>query len=314
MKSGAGGKQAPAEGEEASIHAPYPCSSGAAVADRLSPGAGGRGSCHRRRDSNIARRRTTASARAGKPVDILLLHYTGMPSAERALNWLCDPEFGASRRTTSSSRTGASRSSSTEDRRAWHAGKSFWAGETDINSRSIGIEIANPGHEFGYVPFPDAQIAAVIALCRDILRRHPIPPERVLAHSDVAPLRKEDPGELFPWQTLHEAGIGHWVPPVADRSTGHVLQRGDSGAAVAALRDRFARYGYGLEPGAEFDAETEAVVRAFQRHFRTGAGRRRRRSVHHRHAGPADRRRYASADRSRRASASARVPARSARR
>src|SRR5690606_12608308 len=102
-----------------------------------------------------------------------------------------------------------------EERRAWHAGKSFWRGETDINSRSIGIEIANPGHEFGYRPFPDVQIEAVIRLCHGILSRHPIPPRNVLAHSDIAPDRKEDPGELFPWSQLAAEGIGLWVPQVA---------------------------------------------------------------------------------------------------
>ena len=117
------------------------------------------------------------------------------------------------RATTSSSRTGGSVQLVDEGRRAWHAGKSWWAGETDINSRSVGIEIVNPGHEFGYRPFPEVQIEAVIALCREIIARHPIPPERVLAHSDVAPTRKEDPGELFPWRQLRAAGVGHWVSP-----------------------------------------------------------------------------------------------------
>ena len=154
-----------------------------------------------------------------------------------------------------------------EGRRAWHAGKSWWAGETDINTRSVGIEIVNPGHEFGYRPFPDVQIEAVIALCRDIIARHPIPPERVLAHSDVAPLRKEDPGELFPWQQLHDAGVGHWAPsvPIVD---GPALRPGDSGEAVSDLQARFRRYGYGIGDEGTFGGETAAVVRAFQRHFR----------------------------------------------
>ena len=142
---------------------------------------------------------------AGKPVDILLLHYTGMRSAEGALKWLTDPASKVSSHYFVDE-DGRAVALVDEDRRAWHAGKSFWAGETDINSRSIGIEIANPGHEFGYRPFPEAQIEAVIALCRDILARHPIPPERVLAHSDVAPARKQDPGEFFPWARLAAAG------------------------------------------------------------------------------------------------------------
>jgi N-acetylmuramoyl-L-alanine amidase len=154
-----------------------------------------------------------------------------------------------------------------EDRRAWHAGKSAWAVETDINSRSIGIEIANPGHEFGYRLFPDAQIDAVIALCRDILARHAIPARRVLAHSDVAPDRKQDPGELFPWKQLAGEGIGVWVEP-EPLYDGPELRHGDAGAKVARLRADLAAYGYGIEPGAEYDEACVAVVRAFQRHFR----------------------------------------------
>ena len=203
---------------------------------------------------------------AGKPVDILLLHYTGMPTAERALQWLCDPESSVSAHYFVFEDGRLVRLVNEEDR-AWHAGKSFWAGETDINSRSIGIEIANPGHEFGYRAFPDRQIEALIRLCRDILSRHPIPPERVLAHSDVAPLRKEDPGELFPWDRLNAAGIGLYAPaaPIVD---GPVVKLGDRGGGVANLKQRFRDYGYGLAAEPEFDAETEAVVRAFQRHFR----------------------------------------------
>jgi N-acetylmuramoyl-L-alanine amidase len=131
----------------------------------------------------------------------------------------------------------------------------------------VGIEIVNPGHNFGYRAFPEAQIEAVIALCRDILGRHPIPPQRVLAHSDTAPLRKEDPGELFPWDRLYAAGIGHWVEPVAIVE-GPSFRFGDAGDAVAALQARFRAYGYGLGEAGGFGEETAAVVRAFQRHFR----------------------------------------------
>ncbi len=133
----------------------------------------------------------------GKPTDILLLHYTGMALPERALEWLCDPASQVSSHYLVFE-DGRVVQLVDEARRAWHAGRSSWAGERDINSRSVGIEIVNPGHQFGYRPFPEPQIDALIALCRAILSRHPIPPERVLAHSDVAPDRKEDPGELFP--------------------------------------------------------------------------------------------------------------------
>jgi N-acetylmuramoyl-L-alanine amidase len=203
---------------------------------------------------------------AGKPIDILLLHYTGMPSAEGALAWLCDPRSEVSSHYFVFEDGRVVRMVA-EEGRAWHAGKSFWAGETDINSRSIGIEIANPGHAFGYRPFPPAQIGALIGLCRGILARHRIPPERVLAHSDVAPLRKDDPGELFPWGELHAAGIGRWVPP-EPIAEGQRLRLGDTGGAVADLKRRFRRYGYSLGAESQFDDETAAVVRAFQRHFR----------------------------------------------
>jgi N-acetylmuramoyl-L-alanine amidase len=200
------------------------------------------------------------------PTDILLLHYTGMDSEERALKWLRDPESSVSAHYFVFE-DGRIAQLVDEADRAWHAGRSHWAGETDINSRSIGIEIANPGHEYGYRAFPEAQIAAAIALCRDILARNPIPPGRVLAHSDVAPLRKEDPGELFPWERLAAAGIGIFVPP-APITGGAGLKAGDSGMAVADLKDRFRKVGYGLGPESEFDAPTEAVVRAFQRRYR----------------------------------------------
>jgi len=204
--------------------------------------------------------------RDGAPVDILLLHYTGMQSEEGALNWLCDPRSHVSSHYLVFEDGQVFRLVD-EARRAHHAGVSSWCGETDINSRSIGIEIANPGHEFGYSPFPDMQIDALIALCRDILSRHPIPPARVLAHSDIAPMRKQDPGELFPWQRLHAEGIGHSVPPEPLRD-GPTWAIGARGPDVARLRNRFRQYGYGLADNDEFDAEMVAVVTAFQRHFR----------------------------------------------
>jgi N-acetylmuramoyl-L-alanine amidase len=204
--------------------------------------------------------------RGGKPIDILLLHYTGMPSGDGALKWLTDPQSRVSSHYFVGEDGRVVRMVD-EGRRAWHAGKSLWAGETDINARSIGIEIANPGHEYGYRPFPDAQIDALVVLCQDILTRHRIPPERVLAHSDVAPARKADPGELFPWARLAASGVGLWVSPepIVD---GEALRRGDIGVAVANLKRGLRKFGYGIDEGPEFDAFTEAVVIAFQRHFR----------------------------------------------
>ncbi len=203
----------------------------------------------------------------GKPVDILLLHYTGMPSAASALRWLCDPAAQVSCHYFVDE-DGTVLQLVDEDRRAWHAGASCWQGETDINSRSIGIEIVNPGHQFGYRDFPDAQVAAVIGLCANILSRHAIPAERVLAHSDVAPERKCDPGERFPWQRLADAGIGLWA--LAEPAEGEALATGAYGRPVRALQRRLAAYGYRIAETGVFDWETEAVVTAFQRHFRPG--------------------------------------------
>ena len=198
--------------------------------------------------------------------DILLLHYTGMPTAEGALQWLCNPESRVSSHYFVDE-DGRITQLVPESVRGHHAGVASWEGTTDINSRSIGIEIVNPGHEHGYRDFPDEQIEAVIHLCFDVVARHRIRPTRVLAHSDVAPTRKQDPGEKFPWEPLHEAGVGHWVAPVAI-TEGALLQPGDSGPAVTAMQAALKEYGYGIPTSGEFDELTMAVVTAFQRHFR----------------------------------------------
>jgi N-acetylmuramoyl-L-alanine amidase len=196
---------------------------------------------------------------AGAPVDILILHYTGMRTAEEALDRLCDPVAKVSAHYTID-RDGCTYRHVDEDRRARHAGVSWWAGERDVNGRSIGIELVNPGHEFGYVPFPAAQIDALMELARSILARHPIPATRVLGHSDVAPARKMDPGELFPWRQLADAGIGIF----------HT--RSDDGPRPAAVVDEEAftgmlrRFGYGVPP--DVDIPLATVTTAFQRHFR----------------------------------------------
>lgn len=202
----------------------------------------------------------------GGPVDILLMHYTQMESGEAALKWLCDPRSNVSSHYLVFEDGRVVRLVD-EARRAYHAGVSVWAGETDINSRSIGIEIVNPGHEGGYRPFPTVQIDALIALSHAILLRHPIPPERVLGHSDVAPLRKMDPGELFPWRRLHEEGVGYYLTP-APPGNGVGPRAGDRGVEIVRLKDKFRQYGYGLAESDEFDREMQAVVSAFQRHFR----------------------------------------------
>jgi N-acetylmuramoyl-L-alanine amidase len=205
--------------------------------------------------------------RGVKRPNMLVLHYTGMASAARAIRWLAVPESRVSCHYVIDE-AGRVTQMVPERLRAWHAGVSCWQGETDLNSASVGIEIQNPGHEDGYHDFPAAQIAAVIAVSQDIVERHDIPAPRVLAHSDIAPMRKIDPGEKFPWQLLADAGLGAWVPasPIAPTTAG--LAPGDHGASVAAAQAMFADYGYYLPTTATYDTLTEHVVRAFQRHFR----------------------------------------------
>lgn len=204
--------------------------------------------------------------RDGMRADMILLHYTGMTTGAAAESRLCDATSEVSSHYLVHE-DGRIVQMVRERDRAWHAGRSFWGGATDINSCSIGIEIVNPGHELGYVPFPAAQIDAVIALCRGIIDRHPIPPERVLGHSDVAPGRKIDPGELFPWERLFQAGIGHFVAPVP-LEAGPLLVPCACGRQVEKLQSMLAVYGYGIEVNGRYDAATAAVVREFQRHFR----------------------------------------------
>ncbi len=207
------------------------------------------------------------SRRKGRSApDMLILHYTGMKSAETAATCLCDPATEVSSHYLIFE-DGRILQMVPEARRAWHAGVSSWEGMTDINSRSIGIEIANPGHEYGYRNFPKRQIEATIALCKDIITRHKIRSDRVLAHSDIAPARKNDPGEKFPWGKLHVAGVGHWVRP-APISRGEALKRGARGKKVYALQKQLKRYGYGIKITGDYGRATKEVVIAFQRHFR----------------------------------------------
>ncbi len=205
-------------------------------------------------------------ARTAPRPDMIILHYTGMPAAAEALDRLCAAESKVSCHYFVGE-GGEIAQLVPEHRRAWHAGLSSWEGVSDINARSIGIEIVNPGHDFGYPDFPRAQIEAVIGLCREIIARYRIRPQRVLAHSDVAPTRKKDPGEKFPWSRLAAEGVGLWVEP-APLAPGPLLTAGDCGEAVSALQINLTRYGYGLSVSGRYDAATQATVTAFQRHFR----------------------------------------------
>jgi N-acetylmuramoyl-L-alanine amidase len=199
-------------------------------------------------------------------IDILVLHYTGMATAEAAIRLLCDPASKVSAHYVVDEAGHVARLVA-EEKRAWHAGVSSWAGERDLNSRSIGVEIANGGHDGGCPPYPEAQMKVVEALCLEIMSRHPIMPRSVVAHSDIAPERKLDPGEWFDWARLARAGVGIWVEP-SPIVPGALLKRGDSGDAVSDMQFRLANWGYGVEVSGQYSAATEAVVRAFQRHFR----------------------------------------------
>jgi N-acetylmuramoyl-L-alanine amidase len=198
------------------------------------------------------------------PPDMIVLHYTGMKTGAEALARMTDPEAKVSAHYMIEE-DGRVYSLVSEERRAWHAGVSFWKGATDINAASIGIELVNPGHEFGYRAFPDAQIEALIELMDDIRSRWTVPESRILGHSDVAPARKTDPGELFPWKRLAEAGHGVWVEP--NGAPGAPLAEGDEGAGVFAMQAGLTRIGYDCAPSGKFDEATTIVVRAFQRHW-----------------------------------------------
>lgn len=198
--------------------------------------------------------------------DMIVLHYTGMPDVEGAIARLCTAGTDVSAHYIVLE-DGRVVQSVPEAKRAWHAGVGVWAGEEDINSCSIGIEIINRGHDWGYPDFPGRQIAAVIALCRGIMLRHDLPAHRVLGHSDVAPSRKKDPGEKFPWHSLANSGVGHWVRP-ARVVRGDLMKLGAAGDDVAALQTALGRYGYGIAASGKYDPATVDVVTAFQRHFR----------------------------------------------
>ena len=204
--------------------------------------------------------------RDGASVRLLVLHYTGMEDGQSAEDWLCNPASEVSSHYVVHE-DGRIVQLVAERDRAWHAGKSCWSGIADINSHSVGIEIVNGGHPAGLPAFPDAQIGAVIELSKGIIARHGIAPRHVLAHSDVAPGRKIDPGERFPWHVLHGAGIGIWIEPIPIGG-GRFLSPGDEGMPVEALQGMLALYGYDVPVSGVYCQRTKTVVEAFQRHFR----------------------------------------------
>lgn len=209
------------------------------------------------------------SSRDGAAVDMLVLHYTGTQTAGEALDILS----GKAGKEVSSHYTvdedGTVYSHVPESEKAWHAGISHWRGVYNVNASSVGIEIINPGHEFGYRAFPKAQMLAVAELSKAIIARHGIAARNVVGHSDVAPSRKEDPGELFDWPWLATQGVGLW-PQFGKRSISNInlLLEGDADDRVLSMQKRLAEYGYGVPQSGLFCPTTKDVVVAFQRHWR----------------------------------------------
>jgi N-acetylmuramoyl-L-alanine amidase len=185
------------------------------------------------------------------PISMVVLHYTGMKTAREALERMCDPAAEVSAHYMIDE-DGMVTSLVPEEKRAWHAGRSYWRGMTDVNSASVGIELVNPGHEFGYRPFPEAQMDALLPLLADIMDRHDIPRANVVGHSDVAPARKQDPGEYFDWARLAQLGLALETPAAKMN-----LFYDNPGGFYLALE----RFGYDISDG-------RAAVRAFQRRWR----------------------------------------------
>lgn len=224
-----------------------------------------------RRVDELAASPNINARRDGGSPRFLILHYTGLESFQRSVDVLRDPICQVSCHYVVDT-DGRLVQMVREADRAWHAGQSFWAGERDINSWSVGIEIQNPGHELGYPEFPEAQMRVVIELAGDIVRRNNMRPEHVLAHSDIAPQRKIDPGEKFDWSRLHGSGVGHWVQPhaVGAEDVG-LVDRIDPAKVddrVRLCQNLLTDYGYEVARHGLLDAETVRVISAFQRHFR----------------------------------------------
>ncbi len=203
----------------------------------------------------------------GVPIDTLVLHYTGMASAQAAIDRLRDPAARVSSHYVVEE-DGLVWSLVDERRRAFHAGVSHWRGHSGLNDRSIGIEVVNPGHEHGYRDFPALQMAAVCDLCLSVLSRHPIPPRNVVGHSDIAPERKDDPGERFDWEGFARNGVGMWPSGVPDLGTGGAVR---DAASLRDVRAALADIGYRVAPEGPLDPALAAVLRAFQRHWRPEA-------------------------------------------
>ncbi len=206
-------------------------------------------------------------SRDGTPVSLLVLHYTGMENGSAAIERLCDPAAKVSSHYVVEE-DGRIFKLVEERDRAWHAGVSAWRGLANLNAHSVGIEIINPGHEFGYRAFPAVQMESVLKLSQSVIARHGIAARNVVGHSDIAPTRKIDPGELFDWEALAAGGVGEPIPQIDMSAYDGQLWTGDSGASVLALQQQLQSYGYGIETTGVYDTQTEIIVSAFQRHFR----------------------------------------------
>ena len=209
---------------------------------------------------------------AGLPIDMLVLHYTGMPNGAAAMTRLRDASAKVSAHYLIEE-DGRAFQLVPEERRAWHAGAAYWRGHREINGRSIGIELVNPGHEYGYRAFPKAQMSSLESLAKAIVKRRRIPARNVVGHSDVAPERKEDPGEKFDWERLAAAGVGLW-PKIRRRWFGgrnfDTFEFGpdDRDPKIAATQKQLVAFGYEVPTNGVLDAKTSRVLVAFQRHFR----------------------------------------------
>jgi N-acetylmuramoyl-L-alanine amidase len=201
----------------------------------------------------------------GVGLEYIVLHYTGMDSGQEAYARLMDEVCEVSCHYLIWE-DGRIQQLVAEDKRAWHAGQSFWRGQTDMNSASIGIELVHRGHDGPHV-YPPEQIQATIALCQDICQRRSIPLKNIVAHSDIAPERKQDPGEFFPWRQLHDAGVGHWVEPVP-LTDGFSYQSDDEDDHIIFAQGYLCIVGFNVLITGYFDPETEIALKAFQRHYR----------------------------------------------
>ena len=215
----------------------------------------------------IARRPSPNHDARTRPISHIILHYTDMSDAEAALARLCDPNAKVSAHYLIH-RDGDIVQLVDDDRRAWHAGVSYWRGETDMNAASLGIELDHNGHDGNEMAgFPAAQMDALVWLLTELTTRHHIPPQNILGHSDIAPGRKIDPGEAFDWAALHKAGFGLWLTGVKIEDVAP-LGEGTKDKAVAPLQKALAAFGYQIEADGFYGPKTKAVISAFQRHFR----------------------------------------------